>query len=150
MLVEICVLTHTQAAGGYLPPASLPGLMSAAHYQCQVSVRERAWHTFFHDGGGVQIIRSIKEKVTLSREGSAPSQVPLGLRGPPPEAVYSLHHVCYKALTAFLCNSAGFVGASAIADWIFNPVILNGFVICFCPLNYRDNPIFFLKASRRD
>lgn len=24
----------------------------------------------------------------------------------------------------------------------FYPVILNGFVICFCALNLRDNPIF--------
>lgn len=81
VVVEIC-------AGCYLPLDSLCGLANAARYQCQVSVREREdGILFFHYRGGEQIIKSMKRKVTLSREGSThsplsfpvtahPSQVP--------------------------------------------------------------------------
>lgn len=88
--------------GCYLPLASPCGLANAAHYQCQVSERERGWHTFFHHGGGVQIIKSMKRKVTLGRERSAhspcsfpvaahPTRVPL--LSSSREAMNTPHHV---------------------------------------------------------
>lgn len=95
--------SHSEATGCYLPPASISGLVNAAHYQCQVCVCERERMAyFFHDGGGVQIIRSMKWKVTLSSEWFAhsphsfpavahPSQVPLSR--PPLSRLRVLHRM---------------------------------------------------------
>lgn len=117
---------------------------------------ERGDGILFSIVGGGQIVKSMKRKVTLSREGSthSPLAFPVATHSSltlslAQGAVCTLHRrsILYRVmycngLTATFITLQDFMVPLSdgkldffLSFFFFNPVILNGFVICFRALN---------------